>query len=217
MPVTLALNVERRHASTSPSPLRFSLCSLHVFNPLTWPWLERYQCEFSPASFPLPVRMPFLHRVTPYTIESPSHADGATSAYHGLHRHISSQSASHKGLARSPLAFTHALLYLILLHRTLSEAWNVALALSFILTFIFLELMQGPFGLRFAITSSGLRRQYIPHHAAHIARLGTEVKYYSFPIVDRSLPHSIAYIHQIISVLKDNACRRCITAIHSGE
>jgi hypothetical protein len=58
-PVTLAPNVERRHASTFPSPLRFPLCSVHVFNPLIRPRPERDQCESSPASFPLPVRMPF--------------------------------------------------------------------------------------------------------------------------------------------------------------
>jgi hypothetical protein len=35
---------------------------------------------------------------------------------------------------------------------------------------------------------------YVLHLAAHIARLGiarTEVEYYSYPIADRSLPHSI--------------------------
>ena len=71
-------------------------------------------------------------------------------------------------------------------------------------------------------TTEGLVRTfpYVLHLAAQIARLGItriEVEDYSFPVADRSLPHSIRYVRQIISVAKSNAHRGGITAIHGRE
>jgi hypothetical protein len=52
----------------------------------------------------------------------------------------------------------------------------------------------------------------MPHLATHITAWvpTTEVGNYSFPIADCSLPHSIGYVRQILSMLKDNACRGCM-------
>lgn len=42
----------------------------------------------------------------------------------------------------------------------------------------------------------------------------TDIEYYRFPIVDRSLPESIEYMRNILKVLKDNERRGRITAVH---
>jgi len=67
------------------------------------------------------------------------------------------------------------------------------------------------------LTESGELSPYAPHLAAHVARLGidlSEVEYYPFPIPDRCLPRSVSYVRQILDVLKDNARRGRITAVH---
>ena len=67
------------------------------------------------------------------------------------------------------------------------------------------------------LTEDGELSPYAPHLAAHVARLGidrSEVEYYSFPIPDRCLPRSVGYVRQILSVLKDNARRGRISAVH---
>ena len=118
-----------------PSPLCFPLRGVHVFNLPTWPRPEKNLCESSLALSPLPVRAPFLFQFTICAhYESPSHAVGGTSA-HGRRHHVSSQSSWHKRLAQSPLAFTHTLLCPILPNCAFYYPWNVALTLSFILTF----------------------------------------------------------------------------------
>jgi len=67
------------------------------------------------------------------------------------------------------------------------------------------------------LTESGELCPYAPHIAAHAARLGidrADIEYWSFPIPDRSLPRSVGYVRQILDVLKDNARRGRITAVH---
>lgn len=67
------------------------------------------------------------------------------------------------------------------------------------------------------LTEDGELSPYAPHLAAHVARLGidrAEVEYHSFPIADRCLPRSVGYVRQILSVLKDNARRGRISAVH---
>jgi len=67
------------------------------------------------------------------------------------------------------------------------------------------------------LTESGELSPYAPHLAAHVSRLGidlSEVEYHPFPIPDRSLPRSVSYVRQILDVLKDNARRGRITAVH---
>jgi protein-tyrosine phosphatase len=69
------------------------------------------------------------------------------------------------------------------------------------------------------LTESGELCPYEPHLAAHVSRVGINeehepVEYYSFPIEDRSLPRSVGYVRQILDVLKDNATRGRITAVH---
>lgn len=67
------------------------------------------------------------------------------------------------------------------------------------------------------LTESGELSPYAPHLAAHVAHLGidlADVEYYSFPIPDRCLPRSVGYVRQILDVLKDNADRGRITAVH---
>lgn len=67
------------------------------------------------------------------------------------------------------------------------------------------------------LTEDGELSPYAPHLAAHVARLGidrAEVEYHSFPIPDRCLPRSVAYVRQILAVLKDNARRGRISAVH---
>jgi hypothetical protein len=72
------------------------------------------------------------------------------------------------------------------------------------------------------LTESGELSPYAPHLAAHVARLGINdseehderVEYFSFPIADRCLPRSVGYVRQILDVLKDNARRGRITAVH---
>lgn len=69
------------------------------------------------------------------------------------------------------------------------------------------------------LTESGELCPYQPHLSAHVSSLGIDedrepVEYYSFPIADRSLPHSVEYVRQILEVLKDNARRGRITAVH---
>jgi atypical dual specificity phosphatase len=69
------------------------------------------------------------------------------------------------------------------------------------------------------LTESGELCPYAPHLAAHITHLGIDeelepVEYHSFPIPDRCLPRSEEYVRQILDVLKDNARRGRITAVH---
>jgi protein-tyrosine phosphatase len=67
------------------------------------------------------------------------------------------------------------------------------------------------------LTESGELSPYAPHLAVHVARLGIdqdEIEYHSFPIPDRSLPRSVAYVRQILDVLGDNARRGRIAAVH---
>lgn len=70
------------------------------------------------------------------------------------------------------------------------------------------------------LTESGELSPYAPHLTAHVARQGIDeehqepVEYYSFPIPDRCLPRSVGYVRQILDVLKDNAQRGRITAVH---
>jgi hypothetical protein len=67
------------------------------------------------------------------------------------------------------------------------------------------------------LTETGELSPYAPHLTAHVARLGiaqSEVEYHSFPIPDRCLPRSVGYVRQILDVLKDNARRGRITAVH---
>ncbi|KAH9972519.1 protein-tyrosine phosphatase-like protein [Russula compacta] len=67
------------------------------------------------------------------------------------------------------------------------------------------------------LTECGELSPYEPHLSEHLARLGippSEVEYYSFPIPDRCLPRSVGYVRQILSVLRDNASRGRITAVH---
>jgi len=67
------------------------------------------------------------------------------------------------------------------------------------------------------LTESGELCPYAPHIAAHVARLGidhADIEYWSFPIPDRCLPRSVGYVRQILDVLKDNARRGRITAVH---
>ena len=67
------------------------------------------------------------------------------------------------------------------------------------------------------LTESGELSPYAPHLTAHVARVGIElrdVEYHSFPIPDRSLPRSESYVRQILAVLRDNARRGRISAVH---
>ncbi|KAI0286143.1 hypothetical protein BC826DRAFT_1122392, partial [Russula brevipes] len=67
------------------------------------------------------------------------------------------------------------------------------------------------------LTETGELSPYAPHLATHVVCLGiaqSEVEYHSFPILDRCLPRSVSYVQQILDVLKDNTCRRRITAMH---
>lgn len=70
------------------------------------------------------------------------------------------------------------------------------------------------------LTESGELSPYAPHLSAHVSRVGIDeeheqqVEYYSFPIPDRCLPRSVGYVRQILDVLKDNAQRGRITAVH---
>jgi len=67
------------------------------------------------------------------------------------------------------------------------------------------------------LTEDGELSPYAPHLAAHASRLGIdrpEVEYHSFPIPDRCLPRSVGYVRQILAVLKDNARRGRISAVH---
>jgi atypical dual specificity phosphatase len=42
----------------------------------------------------------------------------------------------------------------------------------------------------------------------------TAIEYHRFPIRDRSLPHSIEHMHQVLAVLRDNEERGRISAVH---
>ncbi|KAI9438032.1 protein-tyrosine phosphatase-like protein [Lactarius indigo] len=68
------------------------------------------------------------------------------------------------------------------------------------------------------LTESGELSPYAPHLAAHVARVGSidphDVEYHSFPIPDRCLPRSESYVRQILAVLRDNARRGRISAVH---
>ncbi|KAI9450089.1 protein-tyrosine phosphatase-like protein [Lactarius psammicola] len=68
------------------------------------------------------------------------------------------------------------------------------------------------------LTESGELSPYAPHLAAHVSRVGSielrDVEYHSFPIPDRSLPSSESYVRQILAVLRDNARRGRISAVH---
>ena len=58
---------------------------------------------------------------------------------------------------------------------------------------------------------------YAPHLAARCARLGIDpahVQYHNFPIRDRALPTSAAYVRKIIAVLRDNERRGRVAAVH---
>ncbi|EPS98153.1 phosphatases II [Fomitopsis schrenkii] len=58
---------------------------------------------------------------------------------------------------------------------------------------------------------------YAPHLAAACAPLGIDprdVEYHNFPIRDRALPASAAYVRKIIAVLRDNERRGRVAAVH---
>ena len=58
---------------------------------------------------------------------------------------------------------------------------------------------------------------YSPHLAARCALLGLDardVEYHNFPIRDRSLPASVAFVRAIMDVLRDNERRGRISAVH---
>ena len=56
---------------------------------------------------------------------------------------------------------------------------------------------------------------YGSYLAARAEAMGlTDIEYYRFPIVDRSLPESVEYMRNILKVLKDNEQRGRITAVH---
>lgn len=58
---------------------------------------------------------------------------------------------------------------------------------------------------------------YSPHLAERCATLGIDpasVEYHNFPIRDRSLPSSVAFVRGILDVLNDNEHRERICAVH---
>jgi len=58
---------------------------------------------------------------------------------------------------------------------------------------------------------------YYPHLSARCALLGIDVdsiEYHNFPIRDRSLPESIEFVRDILTVLRDNERRGRISAVH---
>ncbi|KAA1475342.1 phosphatases II [Dentipellis sp. KUC8613] len=72
------------------------------------------------------------------------------------------------------------------------------------------------------LTETGELSPYAPHLAAHVALLAagdgalsmSDVAYHSFPIHDRSLPASPSSVHAILAVLRDNAERGRVCAVH---
>jgi hypothetical protein len=67
------------------------------------------------------------------------------------------------------------------------------------------------------LTEQGELSPYAPHLDERVAQLGIDVstvEYHCFPIHDRSLPQSVEYMCQILSVLRDNERRGRITAVH---
>ncbi|KAI0279162.1 hypothetical protein BC826DRAFT_926274, partial [Russula brevipes] len=72
-------------------------------------------------------------------------------------------------------------------------------------------------GMRTSIQHFAVFLMYAPHLAVHVVCLGiaqSKVEYHSFPIADHCLPRLVGYVRQILDVLKDNACRRRINAMH---
>ncbi|CAL1710469.1 unnamed protein product [Somion occarium] len=58
---------------------------------------------------------------------------------------------------------------------------------------------------------------YSPHLSARCSLLGIEpgeVEYHNFPIRDRNLPESVAFVRQILDILRDNEQKSRICAVH---
>ena len=119
---------------------------------------KRNLCESSPASFPLPVRVSFL----PPQVKSPlilvTSLDGMSLEPRVFIRSALPRIVSVSILqgARAEPPHSHPPLRI----RSYSIArppWHVALGLPLILTFLFLELTRGHFGLHFTTTPSGFR------------------------------------------------------------
>ena len=67
------------------------------------------------------------------------------------------------------------------------------------------------------LTEHGELSPYAPHLGAQATSQGIdvrEIEYHCFPIQDRSLPQSVEYMCAILDVLRDNAERGRISAVH---
>ncbi|KZP22096.1 hypothetical protein FIBSPDRAFT_859984 [Athelia psychrophila] len=67
------------------------------------------------------------------------------------------------------------------------------------------------------LTEHGELSPYAPHLSGQAARLGIDVRtveYHCFPIRDRSLPESEEFMRAILDVLRDNAQRGRVSAVH---